>query len=85
VAACGLDRLARSNTTGESTIMPIYDGEIDKSGLTAVTVAPTMYGRMSPCRQCPSWFVTVDRYDQQMVIREWHDKTCPTVTDNSAD
>ena len=59
--------------------MPIYDGEIDKSGLTAVTVDPSRYGHMSPCQQCPSWYVTVDRYDSQMLIREWHDTACPSL------
>ena len=62
--------------------MPIYDDPIERSGLVAVAVDPSRYGHMSPCRDCTRWFVTVDRYDDQTVVREWHDKTCPAVTEN---
>jgi hypothetical protein len=64
-------------------IMPIYDGpQIDRSELESVTVEPSQYGHMSPCRECTNWFVTVHRYDDLTVIRAWHHKTCPAVTEN---
>ena len=59
--------------------MPIYEGDIDRSDLSAVDVDPLDYGKLYPCDRCASWFVTVDRYDDLMVIREWHDKACPNL------
>ena len=60
--------------------LPIYDGPArDRSGLVSVAVDADRYGQLFPCRRCETWFVTVDRYDRQVVIREWHAETCPSL------
>ena len=62
--------------------MPIHHGDIDRSGLTGVTVDPGHHKHMAPCQECAGWFVTVDRYRDLTVVYEWHDKTCPNLATN---
>jgi hypothetical protein len=62
--------------------LPINDGpETDRSAMAPLTVDADQYGKLFPCRRCTAWFVTVDRYDERTVIREWHDRTCPMLLD----
>ncbi len=60
--------------------MPIHEGEpSDRSGLASVTVDGSQYGKLYVCRSCSVWYVTVERTEGGMLIREWHEETCPSL------
>ena len=65
--------------------MPIRKGEpTDRSGLASVVVDASQYGSLSACRECAVWYVTVDHTAGVMLIREWHENTCPSLPADDA-